>query len=157
MQRKTKLCAGFDGKPHEDYIYKNIDGKKYCKSCTFKLQPPKAIKKVSEKGKFKLVLKKELLNEDKLFYLRVWNERSWLNSYGERTKKCENCSKLLEQEPNLMNFHHILEKRNYPQFRHVEENIAILCPGCHNSYESNPDNIPWLFKMKETLLKKLNQ
>jgi hypothetical protein len=165
MVRKKKMCAGFDGKKHEDYIYKNIDGKKYCKSCAFKLQPPKQIRKVSQKQVFKMTLKKELIEEDKKFYMKVWRSRFFREHvnipntfYLAHKPKCECCQTALSDEPNLTYFHHILEKRNYPHLRHEEENIAIVCSECHNRYEQFPDKVPYLVKRKEILMKKfLNQ
>lgn len=157
MKAKKKICAGFDGNEHEAYIYKNINGAKYCKSCALKLQPPKRIKPVSEKQKFKITLKKELLEEDKNFYLEVWSNRYiWTERENgiivyKNTPKCECCDKVLESEPNIMYFHHILEKRNYPELRHVDWNIMILCPECHNAYETNPLSRPKIVNRKETV------
>lgn len=152
MNQKKKICAGFDGNEHEAYIYKNIGGKKYCKSCTYKLQPPKQINKVSEKQVFKIRIKKDLLEEDKKFYNKIWEERYSINVTHGVFHQCECCGKTLPGEPNLMYFHHILEKRNYPEYRHRERNIAIVCPDCHSSYESNPDNQPYLKYLKQDLL-----
>jgi len=164
MVTKKKICAGCNDLT---YIYKNIKGKKYCKSCTYKLQPPKQITKMSKKQVFKITLKKELLEEDKKFYLDVWRDRFFYpnpyvpNTYKKvRTCQCENpeCKVSLPDEPNLMYFHHILEKRNYPELRHLKENIAILCPDCHNKYETFPDKVPFLVKKREELfIKLLNQ
>jgi hypothetical protein len=42
------MCVGCNT---ESYIYKNITGKKYCKSCAYKINPPSKIKKTSEKKK----------------------------------------------------------------------------------------------------------
>lgn len=151
MERKKKVCAGFDGVPHEDYIYKNINGKKYCKSCTYRLQPPKSIPKVTEKQKFKITLKKDLHEQDRLFYLEVWEKR-----FRKIKPYCEVCEVQLPSEPNLMNFHHICEKRNYPSLRHFEPNIAILCPDCHNRYETYPDNVPSLVERRKELLEILD-
>ncbi len=164
MKVKLKVCAGFDGNEHEAYIYKNIDGKKYCKSCTYKLNPPKSINKISEKHKFKLILKKELLEEDKKFYLEVWYNKfgrveGTAEKYGNEVDNtiiipyCLNCRKRLFYEPNLCYFHHILEKRNYPQYRHEKSNIAIICEDCHNKYETMPDMVPFLVDLREELLK----
>ena len=164
MVIKKKMCAGADGVAHEAYIYKNIDGKKYCKSCAFKLQPPKQINKMSEKQIFKMTLKKQLIDEDRKFYTEVWTKRFFIenkdvpNTYKMLIKPtCEVCGDRLSDEPNLMYFHHILEKRNYPNLRHVKENIAIVCPECHSMYETFPDKVPYLVDKRNQLLKKLNQ
>lgn len=152
------MCAGFDGNKHEDYIYKNIEGKKYCKSCTLKLEPPKSIKPISTKNlqkfKFKMTLKQDLFQIDRLFYKQVWdNEFYRVLSNGEiimtKSPRCWNCFSRLGEEPNLLFFHHILEKRNFPQFRHIRENICILCPICHNQYETFPDKVPKIQRLRE--------
>lgn len=49
-------------------------------------------------------------------------------------------------------FHHILEKRNFPEFRHLQQNIAVLCADCHNLYESYPDKVPYLVKLRRYLI-----
>lgn len=158
IQTKLKICAGHDGTPHEAYIYKNIKGKKYCKSCTSKLEGSNqpvfkvhVIKKVSNKQKKKNEEKKILVAEDMKFYLRVWKGRFMFEYQGmemfHTMPKCECCGTHLP-EPNMMNFHHILEKRNYPELRHTEWNIAIVCPQCHNRYETNPDTVPYLKQLR---------
>lgn len=157
MTLKKKLCAGCN---ELTYIYKNIDGKKYCKSCTQKLEPTKAIKKISEKQKFKIVLKQTQIQADMQFYMSVWNERFFkILSNGEevtlQSPRCEVCSRRLGYEPNLTFFHHILEKRNFPELRHHPDNIAILCSDCHNAYETMPDKVPTLVIKRENLLKTL--
>lgn len=165
-----KKCAGFDGIEHEAYIYKNIEGKKYCKSCTFKLEPQKpifkitAIRKVSDKQKIKIEEKKELLEKDKEFYMSVWRSRFMSKCYDgfledwiyHTAPRCQCCSYILPKEPNLMFFHHILEKRNYPELRHTPENIAILCTNCHNRYETMPDQVPYLVRLRNELLIKFS-
>lgn len=160
MQAKKKICAGC-GK--ESYIYKNIDGEKYCKPCTFKLQPPKAIPKRTEKQKFKIEAKKKLFEHDVAFYVQVWytrfgriegtgtKETFWIDNV-ERMPCCEVCKTRIFWGMDLRNFHHILEKRNYPELRHEPENIAILCPDCHNRYETMPDKVPYLKEKRQQLL-----
>lgn len=155
MLTKKKVCAGWDGKEHFAYIYKNINGKKYCLACTQRLEPRK-IKKMSEKQAFKITLKKEQIEKDKAFYLEIWISR-FFQKTGENTykrlvvPKCENpeCNKSLGDEPNLFYFHHFLEKETYPQYRHEKWNIGVICPDCHNSYHSFPDSVPYLQKMKQ--------
>lgn len=159
MQAKKKICAGCNT---EQIIYKNIEGKKYCKSCTYKLQPPKAIPKRTEKQVFKMELKKKQFEHDVQFYLAVWyqrfgriegtgNELTYDVDQTEKYPTCECCGRRLAWEPNSIFFHHILEKRNFPQFRHKEWNIAIVCSECHNRYETNPDVIPYLKRRREEL------
>lgn len=157
MNSKKKVCAGCNV---EQFIYKNIDGKKYCKPCAYKLQPPKAIPKMTKKQAFKIKLKWKVFEEDKEFYLKVWYERfgrvegtSDANYFGidnaTKMPKCECCGKRLWFEPNIMFFHHILEKRNYPELRHETRNIAVICADCHNRYEAYPGTVPYLINLKE--------
>lgn len=167
IKPKLKECAGFDGTPHQAYIYKNIDGKKYCKSCALKLEPKEytfkihAIKKVSEKQKIKIEEKKEQVQKDILFYLKLWEKKFSLDREGLPTydywkwPTCEVCGKRLSLEPNITYFHHILEKRNFPDLRHVEWNIAILCFECHSKYETMPDLVPYLKMKRDELLDKV--
>src|ERR1044072_1746091 len=157
--KTKKMCAGFDGNEHEAYIYKNIDGKKYCKLCTFKLQPPKGIRAVSVKNSntFRLKLKQTQIQKDKQFYLKIWEERFYTPlSNGEmimwKAPRCERCYRRLGEEPLTLFFHHILEKRNYPELRYHVPNIAILCSDCHSSYESRPDLFPDLIKRRKELM-----
>lgn len=151
MVSKKKLCAGCNDLT---YIYKNIEGKKYCKTCTQKLQPPKPIKKRSEKQVFKINLKKLLVKDDIAFYTKVWDNKFYGGDYMVNPY-CEipSCRKKLGSEPNMMFFHHILEKRNFPHLRHDPNNIAIICAECHNKYETLPDSVPYLVKKREILLK----
>jgi hypothetical protein len=160
IKSKLKMCAGCNTEQH---IYKNIDGKKYCKSCTFKLEPPKQkksvfkikVKRISEQ---ELIERRDLRKKDNEFYLEIWNKRFQVKVQIGDTKsnylipKCEVCQRFLWGEPNLMYFHHILEKRNFPQYRHIESNIAIVCPDCHNRYETYPDKVPYLVEKRKELL-----
>lgn len=155
MKSRKKMCAGAGREEHEDFIYKNIGGKKYCKACAFRISPPKKLRPMSKKQVFKIQLKKELLEEDKVFYYKVWKKR-FFRQVGDAfvcigIPRCENCRKDIGFTPNLTFFHHILEKRNYPALRHVEENIAIVCTECHNRYETFPDKVPYLVKRRDLL------
>jgi 5-methylcytosine-specific restriction endonuclease McrA len=91
------------------------------------------IPKVSKKRQKKLEDQKELLKKDEAFYKEV---------YAASPHKCQNCDRTLPRTPSNFMFHHILEKRNYPQYRHVPENIAILCLECHSKCETNIDFAP---------------
>src|SRR5689334_16730504 len=85
---------------------------------------PRSIKRITEKG-FKLKeIKKELVQTDMAFYLKVWMARP---------HKCEECKTNLESKPRLYNFDHILEKQSHPELRHVEDNIQLLCLQCHST------------------------
>jgi 5-methylcytosine-specific restriction endonuclease McrA len=77
---------------------------------------------------------------DKEFYRDV---------YAASPHWCQSCGVKLPKEPQTFMFHHLLPKRNYPQFRHTYENIAILCLTCHSKCEVNIDFAP---KIKERTL-----
>ena len=161
MKKMKKVCTGWDDKPHEAYIYKNIDGKKYCQSCAYKLQPPTKISKKKFKIKPKSFTLKEanLRDLDNTFYLRVWEERFYINTPTSgrvllHTPKCEYCGKTIRLIPTLVNFHHILEKRNYEEYRHNKDNIMILCEDCHMGYETFPTKYPSIVERKEKMLEK---
>lgn len=98
-------------------------------------KPKKAytIPKISKKRKKKLEEQKDLLKLDEEFYKMVW-----LASKHE----CQNCNCKLPKTPYNWMFHHLLEKRNYPQYRHTPENIMILCLECHSKAETNIDFAP---------------
>lgn len=158
FKRKSKMCAGYDGNPHEAIIYKNIHGKKYCKSCAFQLDPPKKINPVSDKQKFRVKLRVTLLEEDKKMYMEIWEEACKENNLHEREyPRCWSCRKYLGTEPNLMFFHHVLEKRNFPELRHDKDNIRLLCIDCHSSYETNPDTRADIKYLREILLESYNR
>lgn len=101
------------------------------------LEPKKpkkyVIPKVSKKRQKKLEEQKELLKQDEEFYKEVW---------AASPHKCQNCDCKLPKTPYNWMFHHLLEKRNYPQFRHTPENIMILCLTCHSKAETNIDFAP---------------
>lgn len=91
------------------------------------------IPKVSKKRQKKLEEQKELLKQDEEFYKEVW---------AASDNRCQNCDCKLPRTPSNFMFHHLLEKRNYPKFRHTPENIAILCLECHSKCETNIDFAP---------------
>jgi len=91
------------------------------------------IPKVSKKRQKKLEDQKDLLKLDEAFYKEVW---------AASALACQNCNCKLPKTPYNWMFHHLLEKRNYPQFRHVPENIMILCLECHSKAETNIDFAP---------------
>lgn len=98
-------------------------------------KPPKkyVIPKISKKRQKKLEDQKEMLKLDEVFYKEVWTASPHV---------CQNCDCKLPRVPYNWMFHHLLEKRNYPQFRHSPENIMILCLECHSKAETNIDFAP---------------
>jgi 5-methylcytosine-specific restriction endonuclease McrA len=103
------------------------------------------IPKVSAKRKKKLEEQKVTLEKDREFYKEI---------YAASPHRCQNCDCKLPKEPQTFMFHHLLEKRNYPQFRYVPENIMILCLECHSKAETNMDFAPRIRQRWEEAHKK---
>lgn len=98
-----------------------------------KIKKKYTIPKISKKRQNKLKEQKELLQIDEDFYKDVWLASP---------HRCQNCNCSLPKVPYNWMFHHLLEKRNYPQYRHIPENIMILCLECHSKVETNIDFAP---------------
>ncbi len=94
---------------------------------------PKELRKVSDKGKSRKEDKKKLVEEDKKFYLEIWESREHY---------CFETGAYLGEEPLMTMFHHVLEKSKYPQYRHCEWNIVLLLAEVHNQVHSNIDKCP---------------
>ncbi len=131
---KKKICVECK---EESYIF----SRKCCRSCWNKLYS-KALKRISNGKKIKNIEKGKLLEQDKIFYMKVWNSRPHV---------CENCTAILSQ-PLLQYFHHILFKAQYPQYRHCSWNIALCCWECHDKTHRNEDLTPYLKKRRLELL-----
>lgn len=108
-------------------------------------KPPAPIAKVSEKRKTQIVEDKKTTALDKEFYAEIW---------ASSPHKCEECGKNLGKEPMTIFFHHLLEKRNYGEFRYTPENIMILCPDHHTQAETDIDKVPKV-KARRTQVEKL--
>lgn len=113
MVVKKKICAGCDTLT---YIYKNVGGKKYCKSCTYKLFPSSPIKKVSDRRKQEDV---EYSKKRKLF----------LEAHPSCQAKLPGICTI-----NSTDVHH-MKGRNI-NYLNVETWIA-LCRECHVWVENN--------------------
>lgn len=98
-----------------------------------KVKKKYVIPNISKKRQKKLEDQKEMSKLDEAFYKEVW---------AASPHKCQNCDCKLPRTPYNWMFHHLLEKRNYPQYRHVPENIMILCLECHSKAETNIDFAP---------------
>jgi len=96
---------------------KNCEGD-YC----FVHKPRKAM------GKSSKVAKKQdnsrNISDMKAFFLQLWKKRK---------HECENCGKWLGNEPLSYMFDHLLEKSKYPELKHEEDNIMLVCLECHDN------------------------
>lgn len=133
-------------KPCEVYGCSNPRfAKGYCKSHQYlrtDAKKPKKLKKISEKGKEKRVLKKELVKTDMAFYFKLWMNNPHV---------CTFCQKDLGDKPKLYYFDHILEKQAFPKLRHEADNIQFLCLGCHNNKTNG--KVPLWFEKEKARLK----
>jgi len=111
-----------------------------------KLKSTGRIKKISKKGLIKRQEKKELLISDFEFYQKIWE----CNEHY-----CTECGIGLPEPALTLYFHHLLPKRNYPEYRHLDKNICILCGNCHSMCESNIDKTPKVRKLTEDLREEL--
>jgi 5-methylcytosine-specific restriction endonuclease McrA len=119
IKQKKKLCKSCDT---EQYIF----SKGLCKRCSVK--PYKKIKQVSDKQLVKIEGKKE----DTKLMLLVFDQ-----FYKKHLiKSCEQCGKKIT-ELRTYNVHHLLEKRNYPEFKFDTNNLMLLCGDCHSTYETS--------------------
>lgn len=91
------------------------------------------IPKVSKKRQKKLDDQKDLQKKDHEFYKEIW---------AASPHSCVECKRKLGKIPSTLFFHHLLPKRSHPQYRHVPENIAVVCADCHQQVESNIDKTP---------------
>jgi hypothetical protein len=113
---KQKICVGWDNISHPAYIYKSIDGKKYCKNCAFRLE---AI--------FKEKKNTELLHQTMRHF------------YALQPHICENCGCRTPHNFTIDLVHHLLPKRDYPDIELNTRYFQILCSECHSSFELSPN------------------
>lgn len=104
------------------------------------------LKRVSPRKLKDIEEKKKLREVDNEFYEGVWYKRP---------HRCRICDKGLGEEALTVYFHHILEKRNYEEYRHCEWNIVILCWECHQNADNN--RIELLNRYKRVLLYKIEK
>lgn len=144
MLIKKKICAGHDGQPHPAIIYKNINGKKFCLFCTFKLEGSKMAKKNPPKKE-----DKDLSKKQKELFFEIWNERM-INGLNY----CEVTGELIHS-PHTYNFDHLLEKSKYPELRFNKDNIIIISADAHSKKTNGfplPAHLKRINWAKENLL-----
>lgn len=104
--------------------------------------PKKSSNRIKQEAEYKETAKK-----DEEFYKEIWSASP---------HKCQNCDCKLPKIPYNWMFHHLLEKRNYPKFRHTPENIMILCLECHSKAETNIDFAPRIKQRRSEAINKSN-
>lgn len=103
---------------------------------------PKTLKKLSVKGRLNKEVKKDMIEMDKIFYQKIWEEREHV---------CYETGQYLGDEPLMTYFHHVLEKSKYPQYRHCSWNIVLVKAEIHNQIHSNIDKTPKVKLLTEEL------
>lgn len=109
-----------------------------------KKKPPKVkkpMRRISEKKQKEKVNERATFEADKEFYREIWVASPHRCTCG--------CNAKLGKEPLTTMFHHLLEKAQYPEYRHCPPNIMILHPDCHSAYHSNPLNRPEVMRRRE--------
>lgn len=135
MLRKKKLCKCGCGVT--DFLW----SKGYIKSCYFKLNKPKSIKKISTKGVELKKIKTENTRLQFLLFDEIWKEH--------KTKTCFECGKWVDGKSSS-HFHHLLFKSQYPEYKFEKWNIVLICENCHSQVHVNIDKTP---RVKEETLR----
>jgi hypothetical protein len=115
-----------------------------CYLCLNKLRTKKYMKSTESRRKQKGISS----SKDKQFYEQIWKERGHI---------CYETGKFLGETPSLpisFYMHHLLEKRNYPQYRYEKWNIVMLHPDIHQQVEINPEKCTRTKALREELLEK---
>ena len=80
-------------------------------------------------------------NEQKEFFLRMWEERPHI---------CELCEAHLGYEPMAYYFSHILGKGAYPRIKLLEKNLMFNCFKCHREWDAgSPEGLKNYQKMSD--------
>jgi hypothetical protein len=105
------------------------------------------LKKISNRRKEKLENDKVETRTMYNFFLSIWD------SLREENKKCfETGAKIYE--PRSYNFHHILPKETYPEYKFSEWNIALVSWHTHDQIHKDIDLTPKVKAKYEELLEK---
>ena len=107
------------------------------------LQRHNSIKVMSEPRKKKIM---QQAKSDAAFYTGL---------QFARIHVCWKCKDYLGEQLSNYNFHHILEKAKYPQFRYEPKNIILLCLHHHSECHQSKGKPEWYKDLIEETKKKL--
>ena len=93
----------------------------------------KPINKITERQKEKNVVKKELTIQQFEMFREIYKEHP--------TKRCYECNCKVDGASSVQ-FHHILFKSAYPQYRLEKWNIVLLCETHHNQVHTDVTKTP---------------
>jgi hypothetical protein len=103
------------------------------------------MKKITNKQKKKVEIKKEDTLKQFNFFMEIWRKRD---------HSSEISGKWLGKEPFSTFFHHILPKSKYPNARYEEDNIILLTLEEHERVENNPDYFEEINERRKKLMEK---
>lgn len=151
LKNKKKICEDCQ---KECSYWK---GKK-CKSCSFKANPQKPIKKsgtiakISERGKLKKEERKIWLEEVHNFEFAMWDRQEDSNGYCYCFESGTPMHRSIYRD-NLCVYSHILPKgaEKYKKYAMEEWNIKIVLPSWHTQFETLPEKAPKQYKLSQEL------
>jgi 5-methylcytosine-specific restriction endonuclease McrA len=108
------------------------------------------LKKISNRRRQKLAAQKMEEPESvtmKFFFASVWE------SLRKEQRRCFESAELI-YEPRTYNFHHVLPKELYPQYKYSTWNIVLLTWQKHDQVNKDIDLVPKVKARYEELLQK---
>ena len=132
LKQKKKFCKSCG---NECFLY----SRGRCKICASKEDAKplkksfKPINKITERQKEKNVIKKELTTQQFEMFREIYKEHP--------TKRCYECNCKVDGASSVQ-FHHILFKSTYPQYRLEKWNIVLLCETHHNQVHTDVTKTP---------------
>lgn len=131
IQQKEKICSGCKKSKR---IWKNIDGKGFCKSCTFIIQPPKQLKvkaarPISHRSQKRIQADKQYTKVRKQFLLE--HPCCEAGKHGLHLPECKGSN------PEYLTIQHLKGRvgKLYLDTRYW----ITLCLFCHSWVNENPD------------------
>ena len=103
----------------------------------------KPIRKVSKKHASKVLQDQKVTKKDWELYNLIWEERPHMDF---------ETGGAIFGEALTIYFHHILEKRNYPQYRHKLWNIVLVVWNTHGRADNLSDLVPKIKAYRQELL-----
>ena len=71
-------------------------------------------------------------------------------------KRCYECNRRVDGKSSAQ-FHHLLFKSQFPQYRLEKWNLALVCSDCHNLTHNNIDKTPKIKELTEIVKEKYNK
>ena len=110
-------------------------------------KPIFGLRKVSEKRRAKIKESQELSDKDDEFFAMLWSKRPHV---------CFETGEKLPNKWRKWNFHHVLPKGDYEEYRYEQWNVVLVTLAVHRNAEDNIDLCPKIKAYRDKLIKKLN-